>query len=85
MKTETVRARIDANLKHEVGLVLDELGLSFSIAIELFLKQVRLNRGIPFKIKIPTKMTLKTFEETDQGKNLIRHKSSEHMFKKLKI
>lgn len=85
MKTETVRARIEPNLKHDVGLVLDELGLSFSEAIELFLRQVKLNHGIPFDIKIPNKVTLKTFEDTDKGKNLVRHKSAKDMFKKLGI
>ena len=53
MKTMTVRARIEPNLKHDVEHVLSELGLSFSEAIELFLRQVKLNNGIPFDIRIP--------------------------------
>lgn len=85
MKTETVRARIEPDLKHDVALVLDELGLSFSEAIELFLRQVKLNRGIPFDIKIPNKVTLKTFEDTDSGKNLVRHKNATDMFNELGI
>ena len=84
-KTETVRARIEPKLKHEVESVLDELGLSVSDAIVLFLRQVRLNHGIPFDIKIPNKVTLKTFEDTDRGKKITRHKSAKDMFKKLGI
>jgi len=83
MKTETVRARIEPALKHDVESVLSELGLSISEAIELFLCQVKLNHGIPFDIKIPNKATLKTFKDTDEGKNLIRHKSANDMFDKL--
>src|SRR5438552_7576883 len=83
MKTETVRARIEPGLKHDVELVLTELGLSFSEAIELFLRQVKLNNGIPFEIRIPNKATLKTFAETDKGKNLVRYKKAKDMFKKL--
>ena len=85
MKTETVRARIEPKLKHDVESVLTKLGLSVSEAIELFLRQVKLNHGIPFDIKIPNKVTLKTFEDTDRGKNVIRYKSAKDMFKKLGI
>lgn len=84
-KTETVRARIEPKLKHDVESVLDELGLSFSEAIELFLRQVKLNNGIPFEIRIPNKVTLKTFGDTEKGKNVTRHKSAKDMFKKLGI
>lgn len=85
MKTTTVRARIEPDLKYEVENVLAALGLSFSEAIELFLRQVKLNRGIPFDIRIPNKVTLKTFHDTDKGKNLVRHKTPQDMFKKLGI
>lgn len=85
MKTETVRARVEPKLKHEVEEVLAELGLSVSEAIELYLRQIKLNHGIPFDIRIPNKETLKTFEDTDKGKNLKRHKSAKDMFHKLGI
>jgi DNA-damage-inducible protein J len=85
MRTATVRARIEPKLKHDVEHVFSELGLSFSEAIELFLRQVRLTQGIPFAIRIPNKTTLKTFEDTDKGKNLIRYKNAQEMFKKLGI
>lgn len=85
MKTETVRARIEPKLKHDVELVLAELGLSFSEAIELFLRQVKLNQGIPFDIRIPNKVTNQTLEETNKGKNLTRYKNAKDMFNKLGI
>lgn len=85
MKTATVRARIEPKLKHEVEYVFDQLGLSFSEAIELFLRQVKLNNGIPFEIRIPNKVTLKTFANTDKGKHLSRHKKAKDMFDKLGI
>jgi len=83
MKTETVRARIEPKLKHDVELVLSQLGLSFSEAIELFLRQVKLNHGIPFDIRIPNKATKQTFEDTNKGKKLKRYKSSKDFFDKL--
>ncbi len=83
MKTATVRARIEPQLKHDAEQVLMSLGFSFSEAIEIFLRQVKLNRGIPFDIRVPNNVTLKTFEDTDKGRNLVRHKSAKAMFEKL--
>lgn len=85
MKTATVRARIEPKLKHDVEAILGQLGLSFSEAIELFLTQVNLNKGIPFEIKIPNKVTAKTLEDARKGKNLKRYKNSKEMFDDLGI
>lgn len=85
MKTTTVRARIEPKLKLEVEHVLTQLGLTFSEAIELFLHQVKLNKGIPFDIRIPNEETLKAFAETNQRKNLSQYKNANEMFKKLGI
>jgi DNA-damage-inducible protein J len=59
----TVRARVDSNLKNEVEKIFNELGLSTSQAITLFLKKVKMERGIPFELKIPNETTLKAMEE----------------------
>lgn len=80
MKTATVRARIEPKLKHDVEGVLAALGLSFSEAIELFLIQIKLNKGIPFDIKIPNKITVKALEDARKGKNLKRYKNAKEMF-----
>ncbi len=85
MKTTTVRARIEPSLKSDVEPLLAELGLSVSEAIVLFLRQVKLNKGIPFAIRIPNSVTLKTLKDTDKGKNLEHHNDSDEMFKKLGI
>ena len=83
MKTATVRARIEPELKHDVETVLTLLGLSVSEAIEMFLRQVKLRNGIPFEIRIPNEITTQTFEDTDNGKNLTRHNNAKDMFDKL--
>lgn len=43
--------RINDNIKKEVIPILNDLGLSLSEAINLFLHQVKLNNGIPFNLK----------------------------------
>ena len=85
MKTATVRARIEPDLKHDVETVFALLGLSVSEAIEMFLRQVKLRNGMPFEIRIPNEITTQTFEDTDNGKNLTHHKSTKDMFDKFGI
>ena len=53
--TTTVHARIDIQLKQNVELILEQLGLTHSDAIKLFYKQIELNHGIPFELKISEK------------------------------
>jgi len=53
MKSETVRARIDPDLKRESEAVLEGLGLSTTEAIRLFLNQVRIHKGLPFAVTLP--------------------------------
>ena len=62
-KTETVRARIEPDLKRDAETVLSKLGLSTSEAITLFLRQVILRRGLPFPVQIPNQETLKAIAE----------------------
>lgn len=85
MKAATVRARVDENLKFDVENVLSHLGISMSEAIGLYLAQIKLHRGIPFDIRVPNEVTLKTFKDTDANRNLVHSKNSKEMFKKLGI
>ena len=43
--------RINDNIKEEVTPILNDLGISLSEAINMFLHQVKLNNGIPFNLK----------------------------------
>lgn len=49
-KTSAINIQIDSNVKKEATMVLTELGLSMSSAINLFLKQVVKKNGIPFEV-----------------------------------
>ena len=82
-KEAMIRARIEPRLKAEVETIFDELGLSITEAITLFYKQVKLNRGLPFEVRIPNETTLKTFQDTDAGRRLVRNKDARDMFDKL--
>ena len=82
-KTATVRARIDPELKAEVDKLLSCLGLSTTEAINLFYNQIRLRQGLPFAVEIPNENTRKTFESTDQGKDLNSYDNLEQLFESL--
>ncbi|MEL7224970.1 MAG: type II toxin-antitoxin system RelB/DinJ family antitoxin, partial [Cyanobacteria bacterium J06576_12] len=62
-KEATVRARIDSGLKAEVENLFEALGLSTTEAITLFYHQVKLRKGLPFEVAVPSELTQKVFEE----------------------
>lgn len=70
-KTEMIRARIEPGLKKEVSSIFEAIGLSTTEAITLFYQMVKLNRGLPFEIKIPNGLTRKVMQATDEGKDLV--------------
>lgn len=60
-KTDTIKAKIRSDLKKEVEIIFDKLGLSVADATGLFYHQVKLWKGLPFDVRIPNKTTLKAF------------------------
>lgn len=60
-----VKSRVSAEDKIKAEKILSQTGLNMSDAIRVFLKQVVLNRGLPFEIKVPSKETLESFKEAD--------------------
>ncbi|MDD4681413.1 MAG: type II toxin-antitoxin system RelB/DinJ family antitoxin [Clostridia bacterium] len=57
-RTSNVFARIEPELKKQAESILNELGIPMSNAIGLFLRQVVLQRGIPFDMKLPASFPL---------------------------
>ena len=52
-KTANLYARIEPDVKEEAEKVLDALGIPVSNAINMFYKQIILQQGIPFDVKLP--------------------------------
>jgi len=84
-KTAMIRVRTEPELKQEVEKIFKDLGITASEAINIFYKQVQLQKGIPFSINIPNETTLKTFKKTDAGEEIIKCKDAADMFRKLGI
>jgi DNA-damage-inducible protein J len=61
-RTAMIHARTDAGLKAETGTILRSLGLSYTEAINLFLNQVRMRKGLPFAVEIPESVFISVIE-----------------------
>lgn len=62
-KSETVKARIEPELKESGEAVLSAIGLSTTDAITMFFKQVVMQQGLPFEAKIPNAETIAALKE----------------------
>jgi DNA-damage-inducible protein J len=51
-KTAMIRARTEPELKSDAEVLFKELGLSVTEAINLFYRQLRLKKGLPFDVKM---------------------------------
>ena len=83
-KTETIRARIEPKLRHNVQTVLAALGLSVTEALTLFYKQISMQHGLPFYIKISIELTIKTLKQLRNRENLTEYSSLDDLKQKFK-
>ena len=68
-RTSNIFARVEPELKEQAELVLEKLGIPMSNAIRLFLRQVVLQRGIPFELKLPQSKPLSVNTLTEEQFN----------------
>jgi len=52
-KTSSMHIRVKPEIKAEVEEILDNLGMTTTEAINIYLRQIILRSGIPFEIRIP--------------------------------
>lgn len=62
-KMAHIHVRVKDDLKQKAKEVLDEIGMDMSTAINLYLKQIVITKGIPFRLRIRSK-------KTTQGKTM---------------
>ncbi|MCM1222029.1 MAG: type II toxin-antitoxin system RelB/DinJ family antitoxin [Lachnospiraceae bacterium] len=54
-RTSNIFARVEPEIKEQAEIVLNQLGIPMSNAVGMFLRQVVLQKGIPFEMKLPVK------------------------------
>ena len=79
-KTATVRTRIEPRLKREVEDILAELGLTASETVHLLYRQIKLQRGLPFEVRIPNALTARTLNASKSGRGVKRFGSKKELY-----
>ena len=64
-KTANIYARIEPDVKEQAESILAALGIPASNAINMFYKQIILQRGLPFEVKMPVARPLDASALTD--------------------
>ena len=65
-RTSNIYIRIEPEIKEQAEAVLNQLGIPMSNAVALFLRQVVMQRGIPFEMKLPAGRPLVMGEMTKE-------------------
>lgn len=84
-KTAVISARIDPAIKNTAEQVLQELGLTPSQAITLFYRQIGLQHGLPFSIRIPNRETREALDDAVSRRNLETAETPQALFDDLGI
>ncbi len=86
----TIQIRIDEKTKKSAKKVLDKLGLDMSSAIKLYLKQISIQKQIPFPLLTENGLTpqqedeiLKAGEEAKRGINVSKDMTGDEFIKYL--
>ena len=68
MSKESTSMRLDKDIKERSYAIFRDLGVKPTQAMEMFLSQVILHKGLPFEVKIPNAETIAAIEEAEKGK-----------------
>ena len=68
-KSANLYERIEPEVKEKAESILSALGIPASSAINMFYKQIILQRGLPFEVKIPSArpVDISTLSELEKG------------------
>ena len=70
MKSAIINARVNPDLKQEVEQILSQLGITATQAITMYYEQIKMNRGIPFELKLPNSETRQAMEDALHNREL---------------
>lgn len=68
-KTANLYARIEPEVKEQAENILSSLGIPVSNAINMFYKQIILQRGLPFDVKLPAREPVSMLSLSEQQLN----------------
>lgn len=68
-RTSNIFARVEPEIKEQAENVLEQLGIPMSNAISIFLRQIVMQKGIPFDMKLPQNRPLEYASLSDSEFN----------------
>ena len=82
-KTAMLHLRLDDRLKADATSVLDEIGISLSEALRVFLTRVVSEKAIPFRLEVPNAATRAAMEEARRSAALPTFETADELFDEL--
>ncbi len=82
-KSAVIQARVDEQTKAKAVKILKQLDMTLSQAVSLFLRQITLQKGLPFEVKIPNKQTAQALTKVKSGQDLHEVASVDRIFEGL--
>lgn len=82
-KEAYINVRVDEKTKSEVDEILADLGINMSTAIDIYLKQISLNQGLPFEVRKPKKEIVAKTKALAEVINLTGGKTYPKKFNKI--
>ncbi|MCP4577308.1 MAG: type II toxin-antitoxin system RelB/DinJ family antitoxin [Deltaproteobacteria bacterium] len=84
-KNASLNIRITPEIKKGAEVILNDLGLNISSAVNLFLRQVINCKGIPFDLRLPNKETQQAMDDVNSCRKLASADTVEEMFQKIGV
>jgi len=75
--------KVDPKAWDAAKVIFEEYNLTVADAINIFLNRVRLERGLPFPLKVPSERLKQAMEEAENN-DLVRYDGIEEMMNDLK-
>ena len=69
-KTSNIYVRVEPNIKEQAEIVLEQLGIPMSNAVSIFLRQVVMQNGLPFEVKLPSSRPISITNMSDAQFNV---------------
>jgi len=79
-KTGYINARVEPKLKKEAEKVFRSVGVNTSDAVSMFLRQVVLQEGLPFEVRVPNKRMRKAIADLRAGKGKVYTGNTKDIF-----
>lgn len=80
MQREQANFRIDSDAKEKAYIVLQEIGIKPTDAVNMFMRYIAAHGELPFKPRVPNAQTLQSMKDTEKGIGLKHFDSEKEMF-----